>query len=69
MQKRALQVRLIKTNKDETPVVSEHTFDLSEKVSVIGDRIDKSFERLGRGVILYVVADTARRVIIARATK
>jgi hypothetical protein len=68
--RRTLQLRVVKTNKNDTQEISDLDILSFEGRTAI---ISKYFERvatiIGKGVITYVVADTLRQVIIAQVNK
>ena len=66
--KRALLVRFVKPETDET--ASEDDFDeFADKAVVITDIVDGFMKKAIAGALLYVVADTVRKIAIAQATK
>lgn len=69
MKQRALQMRVVKTNKDKTTEVSEASITFEQTANIVRRQIEKCACTIGKGVIIYVVVDTLRQVIIAQTTK
>jgi hypothetical protein len=69
MLNRALQVKMIKTDKSElqSTVLPESNFE--DKALVIGLTIDNSIKKVGKFVIGYIIVDTIRQVLVASAKK
>jgi hypothetical protein len=65
---RTLQVSLKKKDKNDTTDDESCVIDLESKVAVIGRAFQRFATTVGTGVIIYVLADTARQVIIAKTT-
>lgn len=61
---RHLKVQMVKNEKTlVTPVEAESFFEA--KVETISNAFDRGFRKIGVTVCVYVVLDTARRVLIA----
>lgn len=68
MRNRAIQMRIVntETNKETTTTFDPH-FD--KKAETISRMFDKGVERVVVAVVGYVVVDTIRKVVIAKASK
>lgn len=66
---RALQVKVVPTKKieRETPESSESYFE--KRAEVISKTIDSTMRKVGTLAIGYVVVDTVRQVLVARANR
>lgn len=60
----------VKMTKDNKPVLTNAPPDPSfeKKVAIISDRIEKIVTKAAVGAVVYVVADTARKVVINKTT-
>jgi len=67
MRNRALQLRFVKTNQSDAAVSDETDSTFEGKVAIIGHFVEKGFKNIGMAVCAYVVADTLRQVIVAKA--
>lgn len=65
---RTLHVKLVKTKK-ETPVTSVQEISLEGKVAIIGHYAERAVKKAGQAIVAYVVVDTLRQVIVAKALK
>lgn len=66
---RALQVKVIKSKKEEplTPTQTDVSFET--KVAVLGYYVEKAVAKVGTAAITYVVLDTVRQVMVAKASR
>ena len=69
MRNRKLEVRMVKTNKNETPSVSQNEITFEGKVAIIGHYLERGFRMAGKAALAYVVLDTFRQVAIAQANQ
>ncbi len=69
MRNRALQVRLVKTQTEDVNGSVPQEAEFEFKVATVTNALDKIFKRVGTAALAYVVIDTARKVIIAKATQ
>lgn len=67
MQKRALEMRVVKRDKRKDIVTHEAEITLEGKADIVSYHVQKILAKIGTGVIVYVLADTARKVILAKA--
>lgn len=68
MFKRSLKVSLVKDEKTQsTPVSTETTAKVWTEA--ISHQANKAGIKVMGGVLIYIAADTARKVLIAKATK
>lgn len=65
---RTLQVKMVKTPKETQPV-SVQEISLEGKVAIIGHYAERALKKAGQIAISYVVVDTLRQVIVAKALK
>lgn len=64
---RKLEVKMVKSNKEEaTPAENTNKLQL---VSAIGYQFERIVNKAGRAALTYVVLDTVRQVLVARAEK
>lgn len=66
---RQLQVRLVKTPKPETVTPEVPNTTVQHVVSTLAHTVDKTVRTLGLVAIGYVVLDTVRSVVLAKATQ
>jgi hypothetical protein len=66
---RAIQVKMVNTKKQEPqePVASDSYFE--KKAEVVSREIDGVMRKVGMLAIGYVVVDTLRQVLVARANR
>jgi len=65
---RALQVKMVKSSKNETPPVpSEDKF--VARTTIVAYAAKQVAQEIGSAVVAYVVLDTIRQVLVARASK
>ena len=66
---REIRVNWVKKTKTED-VVTEPKEDLFERrAAIVSSSIDKSLRWIGSAVVTYVVVDTVRQILVARASK
>jgi hypothetical protein len=65
---RAIQVKMVNTKKNEQEVVTSESY-FEKKAEVISREIDSMMKKIGFLAIGYVVIDTARQVLVARANR
>ena len=66
---RTLQVKMIKPKKEELTTTLPPGVDLEEKVAIVSYYFERALEKIAVSVITYVVLDTLRQVLIARANR
>jgi hypothetical protein len=66
---REIQVRVVKAKKQEKQPPAEADISLEGKVAIIGYYTEKGIRKVGQAVIGYVVVDTLRQILIAKALK
>lgn len=69
MLNRVLQVKLVKNDKREETAPSHTDTTFEGKTAIIGQYLVKTVETIVGAVIMYVVADTARQVLVVKAQK
>lgn len=69
MRKRTIQVKMVKTPKDDDTSPDETDETLEGKAAIIGYYAQRIVATIGKSAVAYVVVDTLREVVIARATK
>jgi hypothetical protein len=69
MLNRAIQVKLVKKDKKETTAPGQIDVTLEGKVAIVGHYLGEIVEKIGGAVITYVLVDTFRQVLVARAQK
>jgi hypothetical protein len=69
MLNRTLQVKLLKTSKEDLAQPTQTSTTYEAKVAVIGNLFERIAAKVGSAVIVYVVVDTVRKVLIAKASK
>lgn len=69
MLNRVIQVKLVKPKKkvEEVPETSESYFE--DKAEFISNKIDGTMKKIGMFAIGYVVIDTFRQVMVAKANR
>lgn len=65
---RALQVKMVKTEKETTTQPNPEDV-LEKKLAVISRSFENMALKVGKAVIAYVVADTVRQILVAKATR
>jgi hypothetical protein len=66
---RTLQVKMVKSNKEEPTTLPQSNLDLEEAGAIVSHYFGRAFEKIVVSVIAYVVVDTIRQVMIARANR
>lgn len=66
---RALQVKMVNTKKNEPEQVEVSESHFEKRAEVISKTLDDTVRKLGMFAIGYVVIDTFRQVMVARANK
>lgn len=66
---RALQVKWVKTKKEEAQKPSQVDHTLEGKSAIVGYTIDKVVDKIGRIVLTYVIIDRIKQVLVANASK
>lgn len=69
MLNRVLQVKLVKKDKHENTPPSQTDTTLEGKAAIIGQYFVKTVQTISGAVLMYVVADTARQVLVAKAER
>lgn len=67
--KRALQIKMVKTDPKESTTPTEEDVDFGDKVITLTAAAEILIRKLGAAALGYVVLDTLRQVVIARAAK
>lgn len=68
MRNRAIKVSMVKDEKGSTNETTSKE-DFHDKAVIVAAMVDGRIQTLGRIVVTCIVADTVRRVVIARATR
>lgn len=66
---RALQVKMVNTKKDETEQVETSQSYFEKRAEVISKTLDDTMKKVGMFAIGYVVIDTVRQVLVAKANR
>lgn len=67
---RALQLRLVKTKNADAPPQNGHVdVTLEGKTAIIGHTVEVIVDKIAHAAVAYVLADTIRKVVIARFTR
>jgi hypothetical protein len=66
---RTLQVKMVKPSNGENEKADATLNNKINVVTAIGNHADRLLKNVGIGVITYVIADTLRQVLIAKAIK
>lgn len=69
MKKRALQVRFVKTTDENQEQPAQNDRQFEDSVEVINKSIDRMIRKVGLFAIGFVVLDTARQVLVAKANQ
>ncbi len=69
MLNRALQVKMVKNEKNSTPQPDQTDEQFEGKVAIIGAHLLTAIEKIGKAAVVYVLVDTVRQVAVARASK
>ncbi len=70
MRNRVLQVKMVKNeNKNEPPKADQNDKHFEGKAAIIGAHLLSAVEKIGKGVVIYVLVDTFRQVAVAKAKK
>lgn len=64
---RTIQMKVTKTPKAKSENVNTNETECEGKTAIIAYTIDRGFRKIGAAVCAYVVLDTMRQVLIARA--
>lgn len=66
---RAIQMRLINTNKEEIHTTEKTDKQFEGKAAIVGYHLQRFIMQVGVVTISYVVVDTVRKVLVAKASK
>lgn len=66
---RTIQVRVVKTKEEAPRTASSSDTSFEGKTAIIAHTFDRTLEKLANAVVAYVVVDTVRKVLIARASR
>lgn len=66
---RALEMKLVKKNKNETEPSSQKDVHFEGKAAIIGYYFERCIKKAGSIALAYVLLDTGRQVLIAKALK
>lgn len=66
---RELQVKMVKKNKKAPVTPDQSDTELQGKTAIVGFVLERVVEKVGNAVISYVVLDTIRQVLVARASR
>ena len=66
---RALQVKMVKADAEETPAVNQQDKTFEGKAAIVGHFLVEAVKQVGSTVLLYVAADTVRQVMVAKTKK
>jgi hypothetical protein len=70
MKKRVVQVRIVKENEaEEADVISVSGPHYEKVIDKISDEIERGLKIIGIAFVGYVIVDTARQLLVARATQ
>lgn len=70
MLNRTLQVKMVKVGKDDVVVDSTtDTTTFEGKVAIVGRQLERVVEKAASAVVTYVVIDTIRQIMVARANR
>ena len=67
MFKRTLQVRLIKTKKEESLPTLQEKDGFDTKIKSLIKAFEPVFKKAAKAMVLYIVLDTARQVAVTKA--
>jgi len=63
---RELKVQVVKT--DKNVVAPENDISMEAKYALVAKMVTAGIDKLGKAAITYVLVDTLRQVVIAKAT-
>lgn len=66
---RQLQVKLIKSKKEDAAKASQTDHTYEGKGAIFGYYLERAIDKAGRAAITYIVLDTVRQVMVARIQK
>lgn len=66
---RALQVKMVHTKKNETEPVDTSQSYFEKRAEVISKTLDDTMKKVGVFAIGYIVIDTVRQVLVAKANR
>lgn len=69
MRHRKLEVRMVKTNENKDAQSSQYDTHIEGRVAHITFTIDRVVSRAARAALAYVVLDTLRQVMVAKANQ
>lgn len=65
---REIQVKMVKKTKNETEVDTTDSH-FEGKAAIISNAVDNGLKRIGIAIVSYVLVDTVRQVLVAKASK
>ena len=69
MFKRELSVKMVKPNTAQPAGTTPNKINIEKHIKQIGVVLESSIVKIGMAVCAYVVLDTARQVLVTKATK
>lgn len=66
---RAIQMRLINTTKEEIPKTEKTDKHFEGKAAIVGYHLERFVLHVGVVGLSYVIVDTVRKVLVAKASK
>lgn len=69
MLNRVIQLKLVKRSKHENAAPSQTDTNLEGKAAIIGHYLADSIDKIGGVVLTYIILDTIRQMLVAKAQK
>ena len=66
---RTLEVKMIKTKKNHAVNPTQPEPQFEAKAATCAQHLDKVLEKAGSAMVTYIVLDTIRKVLVARASR
>lgn len=66
---RAIQVKMVKNEKEEATASDQNDHHFEGKTAIIGEHLRHTIGTVGKLILIYIAADTVRQVAIEKAKR
>lgn len=66
---RAIQVKMVKPNKDEAQQTVQPELQFEKKVAIVAGYSELLINKVAGAAVTYILLDTIRKVLVAKASK
>lgn len=66
---RVLQVKMVKSKKNDPEAPAPTDLPFERKAAIVGNYAERIVEKIGGAIVTYIIVDTVRQVLVAKATR